>query len=389
MKWLSRRFEGVKEQFEEGGKLYKVWPLFDATETFLYRLPVRTVEGAHVRDAFDIKRMMMTVVLAIFPTIIFGMYNIGYQFYLAQGVNPAIAECFVKGAFVLVPMYAVVFVTGGLWEVVFALVRKHEINEGFFVTGTLIPLIMPPDISLWMVAAGTSFGVVMGKEVFGGTGMNIFNPALVARAFIFFAYPQAISGDNVWTLLDGKAVDAYTMATPLSVGTGATENIISSLQGHGYTLQNMFFGFIPGSVGETSTLLILIGGIFLIITGVGSWRIMVSVFAGGYVIALLMNSVSPSPESLMSLPPHYHFVMGGFAFGAVYMATDPVSASNTNAGKYVYGFLIGALAIIVRVMNPAFPEGMMLSILFMNLFSPLIDYGVMSIHMRRRMRRAA
>lgn len=389
MKWLSDRFKGVKEQFEEGGKFYNIWPLFDATETFLYRLPVKTREGAHVRDAFDIKRMMMTVVLAIFPTIIFGMYNTGYQHYLSRGMDPQIIECFVQGAIVLIPMYLVVFLSGGLWEVLFALVRKHEINEGFFVTGTLIPLIMPPTIPLWMVAAGTSFGVVMGKEVFGGTGMNVFNPALLARAFIFFAYPQAISGDTVWTLLDGKAVDAYTMATPLSAGVSASGDIIATLQSHGYTLQNMFLGFIPGSIGETSTLLILLGAFLLIVTGVGSWRIMLSVFAGGAAIAMLFNLVAPSPESLMALPPHYHFVMGGFAFGAVYMATDPVSASNTNTGKYIYGFLIGALAIVVRVMNPAFPEGMMLSILFMNLFAPLIDYGVIRANMRRRMRRAA
>ena len=389
MKWLSDRFKGVKEQFEEGGKFYNIWPLFDATETFLYRLPVRTRDGAHVRDAFDIKRMMMTVVLAIFPTIIFGMYNIGHQYYLSRGMDPQVIECFVRGAIVLIPMYLVVFVTGGLWEVLFALVRKHEINEGFFVTGTLIPLIMPPTIPLWMVAAGTSFGVVMGKEVFGGTGMNVFNPALVARAFIFFAYPQAISGDTVWTLLDGKAVDAYTMATPLSAGMSASSDIVATLQGHGYTLQNMFLGYIPGSIGETSTLLIMLGALLLIITGVGSWRIMLSVFAGGAAVAMLFNLVAPSADSLMALPPHYHFVMGGFAFGAVYMATDPVSASNTNTGKYIYGFLIGALAIVVRVMNPAFPEGMMLSILFMNLFAPLIDYGVIRTNMRRRMRRAA
>ncbi len=389
MKWLSDRFKGVKEQFEEGGKFYNIWPLFDATETFLYRLPVRTRDGAHVRDAFDIKRMMMTVVLAIFPTIIFGMYNIGHQYYLSRGMDPQVIECFVRGAIVLIPMYLVVFVTGGLWEVLFGLVRKHEINEGFFVTGTLIPLIMPPTIPLWMVAAGTSFGVVMGKEVFGGTGMNVFNPALVARAFIFFAYPQAISGDTVWTLLDGKAVDAYTMATPLSASMSASSDIVATLQGHGYTLQNMFLGYIPGSIGETSTLLIMLGALLLIITGVGSWRIMLSVFAGGAAVAMLFNLVAPSADSLMALPPHYHFVMGGFAFGAVYMATDPVSASNTNTGKYIYGFLIGALAIVVRVMNPAFPEGMMLSILFMNLFAPLIDYGVIRTNMRRRMRRAA
>jgi len=332
---------------------------------------------------------MMIVVLALFPSMAFGTYNVGYQFYASAGITAGHLECLLKGLWVVVPLYAVTFAVGGFWEVLFALVRGEEINEGFFVTGALIPLIMPPTIPLWQLALAVSFGVVLGKELFGGTGMNIFNPALVSRAFLFFAYPKSISGAGVWTLTGGTVVDAYTMATPLHLGIEPKGEIIAHLSASGFDFWRMFTGLEPGSIGETSVIAILIGAILLVATGVGSWRIIVSVFAGGAAMALVCNAFAPSPANVMALPAHYHFVMGGFAFGAVFMATDPVSAAGTNAGKYVYGFLIGVLTVLVRALNPAYPEGMMLAILFMNLFAPLIDFVVVRLNMRRRRLRAA
>ena len=379
----------IRSAFEKGGRFERLWPLVDAAETFFFRLPVRTAEGTHVRDAYDLKRMMMIVVLALFPSMAFGTYNVGYQFYASAGITAGHLECLLKGLWVVVPLYAVTFAVGGFWEVLFALVRGEEINEGFFVTGALIPLIMPPTIPLWQLALAVSFGVVLGKELFGGTGMNIFNPALVSRAFLFFAYPKSISGAGVWTLTGGTVVDAYTMATPLHLGIEPKGEIIAHLSASGFDFWRMFTGLEPGSIGETSVIAILIGAILLVATGVGSWRIIVSVFAGGAAMALVCNAFAPSPANVMALPAHYHFVMGGFAFGAVFMATDPVSAAGTNAGKYVYGFLIGVLTVLVRALNPAYPEGMMLAILFMNLFAPLIDFVVVRLNMRRRRLRAA
>ncbi len=381
---LERIFNKTRPHFEKGGRLEKLWPLFDAGETFLYRLPVRTAGGAHVRDAFDLKRMMMTVVLALVPSILFGTWNIGYQHYLSQGLKAEIVACFITGFRVIVPLYIVTFAVGGFWEALFAVIRREEINEGFFVTGFLIPLIVPPTIPLWQVAVAVSFGVVLGKEVFGGTGMNIFNPALVSRAFLFFAYPRSISGSEVWTLTGERIVDTYTMATPLWIGNGTAGNITEFLSTRGYDFWSLFWGLRPGSIGETCFPAIMAGALLLIVTGVGSWRIMASVFAGGWAMTAVVNLFAPSASSLLAIPFHYHMVMGGFAFGAVFMATDPVSAAGTNPGKFIYGFLIGALAILVRTLNPAYPEGMMLAILFMNLFAPLIDYIVVGIHVRRR-----
>lgn len=375
--------------FGKGGRLERFWPLVDAAETFFFRLPVRTTGGTHIRDAYDLKRMMMIVVVALFPSMIFGTYNVGYQFYASAGIPADHLACVLKGLAVIVPLYVVTFAVGGAWEVLFALIRGEEINEGFFVTGALIPLVMPPTIPLWQLALAVSFGVVLGKELFGGTGMNIFNPALVSRAFLFFAYPKSISGAGVWTLTGDRVVDAYTMATPLHLGIEPKGDIVAHLSANGFDFWRMFTGLEPGSIGETSTVAILIGALVLIITGVGSWRIIASVFAGGAAMAFLCNAFAPSPASVLALPAHYHFVMGGFAFGAVFMATDPVSAAGTNAGKYVYGFLIGVLTVMVRTLNPAYPEGMMLAILFMNLFAPLIDYTVVRLNMRRRVRRAA
>jgi Na+-transporting NADH:ubiquinone oxidoreductase subunit B len=337
---------------------------------------------------------MITVVLAMFPAIIFGMYNIGYQSFLAKGIEAGISECMWNGFLVMLPVIIVTYAVGLGWEILFAFVRKHEINEGFFVTGILFVLVLPPTIPLWQVAVAVSFGVIIGKEVFGGTGMNIFNPALTARAFIFFAYPGKISGDKVWTAVDlakDKLVDGYSGATPLLVASSSStgESAVDAVAAANFSLLDMFLGFIPGSMGETSFLAIFIGALILIITGVGSWRIMTAVTLGGIGTVLLMNwAAGPSSPAIFNLSPHYHLVMGGFAFGTVFMATDPVSASNTNTGKWIYGILIGMMAILIRVVNPAYPEGMMLAILFMNVFAPFIDYYVIKANMRRRLSRA-
>ncbi|MFZ5571283.1 MAG: NADH:ubiquinone reductase (Na(+)-transporting) subunit B [Thermodesulfobacteriota bacterium] len=385
---IDKIFNMLKPHFEEGGRIRAAWPLYDALQTLFYRLPVRTVAGVHLRDAYDLKRMMMTVVIALVPCALFGTYNTGYHHFLSRGMTPEFLPSMVEGLKVLVPLLVVTYTVGLTIEVVFAIVRKHEVSEGFFVSGMLITLIMPPTIPLWQVALATAFAVVLGKEVFGGTGMNIFNPALMARAFIFFAYPRSLSGHDVWTLTTGTPVDAYTMATPLAVAHETAFGVAEHLAEKGYGVWKMFIGLHPGCIGETSELAILLGAILLIGTGVGSWRIILSVFAGGAATVFLFNAVAPSPVSIMALPLQYHLVMGSFAFGAVFMATDPVSAASTNGGKYVYGFFIGVLIILVRVINPAYEEGTMLAILFMNLFAPLIDYTVLRIHMRRRRSRA-
>ncbi len=364
------------------------WPIYDALLTFFYRLPRPTTGGAHIRDAYDLKRMMMTVVIALVPCAFFGMYNLGHQHFLSQGLTPEFLPSMIEGLKVLAPLYAVTYAVGLSIELAFAIVRKHEMSEGFFVTGMLIPLIMPPTIPLWQLALATAFAVVLGKEVFGGTGMNIFNPALVARAFIFFAYPKSLSGHDVWTLTSGAPVDAFTMATPLAVAHEAAAGAMGHLADKGYGLWKLFIGLHPGCIGETSEAAILLGASILIATGVGSWRIIFSVFAGGAAAVFLFNALAPSPASIMALPLQYHLTMGSFAFGAVFMATDPVSAASTNGGKYVYGFCIGVLIILVRVLNPAYEEGTMLAILCMNVFAPLIDYTSLRIHMRRRRFRA-
>ena len=383
--WL----DSIEHHFEKGGRFEKWYALYEAADTFMYRPASVTRTTAHVRDGLDLKRMMMIVVLALFPSMAFGTYNVGYQFYASAGIAAGHLECLLKGLWVVVPLYAVTFAVGGFWEVLFALVRGEEINEGFFVTGALIPLIMPPTIPLWQLALAVSFGVVLGKELFGGTGMNIFNPALVSRAFLFFAYPKSISGAGVWTLTGGTVVDAYTMATPLHLGIEPKGEIIAHLSAYGFDFWRMFTGLEPGSIGETSAIAILIGAILLVATGVGSWRIIVSVFAGGAAMALVCNAFAPSPANVMALPAHYHFVMGGFAFGAVFMATDPVSSAFTQTGKLFYGFLIGLLCVLIRAINPAYPEGMMLAILFMNMFAPLIDHAVIAANKKRRAARHA
>jgi Na+-transporting NADH:ubiquinone oxidoreductase subunit B len=325
---------------------------------------------------------MTVVIIALLPALIFGAFNVGLQHFRSLGVCASIPTLLWFGFLKILPLIIVSYVVGLGIEFIAAQIRGHEINEGFLVTGLLIPLIMPVDIPLWMLALATAFAVILGKEVFGGTGMNVFNPALLARAFLFFSYPGWMTGDKVWTagLTAGKnIIDGFSGATPLSLcAAGETTKIPSFM--------HMFIGTIPGSIGETSTLAILIGALILIITGIGSWKIIVSVFAGGLSMGLLLNFISVNPY--MELPFYYHFVMGGFAFGAVFMATDPVSGSQTERGKWIYGFLIGVLSILIRVLNPAYPEGVMLAILLMNLFAPLIDYFVIQSSIKRRLKRA-
>jgi Na+-transporting NADH:ubiquinone oxidoreductase subunit B len=371
----------IKPNFQKGGRFSYLHSSFDAFETFLFVPNKTTSSGSHIRDYIDMKRTMSMVVLALVPTLLFGIWNVGYQHYLSHGVASTLWENVFFGALKVMPILIVSYAVGLGIEFAFAQIRGHEVNEGFLVSGFLIPLIVPPDTPLWMVALATAFAVVIGKEVFGGTGMNILNPALTARAFLFFAYPQDLSGDKVWI---AEKADAYSGATAL--GKLLTNEPLETLP----SASDMFFGFIPGSIGETSTFLILLGGLLLILTGIGSWRIMISVFAGGYGLALLLNILGPiiAPDNnYMAIPAYYHMIMGGFAFGAVYMATDPVTASQTNRGKWIYGVLIGIVAVLIRVLNPAYPEGMMLAILLMNVFAPLIDHYVVEANIKKRLKR--
>ena len=380
MKFLRNILDKVGENFHEGGKLEKLYPLYDAIDTILYVPSETASNGPFVRDHVDVKRSMIFVVIALLPCLLFGIYNVGLQGAGALASEKSFFELFLSGAIAVLPMYAVVFTVGGLCEGVFAVIRKHEINEGFLVTGMLIPLTMPPTLPLWMLAIATLFGIIIGKEIFGGTGFNIFNPALTARAFVFFAYPTTMSGDKVW------ALEGMSGATPLLKVASSSGNDPYSLLGD-YSWMEMFMGFIPGSIGETSTLCVLIGAIFLIITGIGSWRTMSGVMIGMMFMTLILNQFGQligSTNPMLYIPPHYHFVMGSFAFGMVFMATDPVSSAHTKKGMWYYGILIGAMCVIIRAINPAYPEGMMLAILFANAFAPLFDYYVLEANVKRR-----
>ncbi|MDA3916379.1 MAG: NADH:ubiquinone reductase (Na(+)-transporting) subunit B [Deltaproteobacteria bacterium] len=393
---LRKLLDSAAPLFESGKKLEKFYPLYEAADTFIYTTKDRTSGLTHVRDGMDSKRMMMTVIVALFPAILFGMYNTGLQVsrgvlviglenvsdwhisfitFLGIAPNPdSISANLFLGFIYFLPIYIVTNVVGGAWEVLFSVVRKHEINEGMLVTGFLFPMILPATIPLWQVALGISFGIVIGKEIFGGVGKNILNPALTARAFLFFAYPGQISGDSAWI------IDGVSQATALSqVAAGGLTDI-------SYTWFQSFIGTIPGSFGETSTLAILIGAFVLIKTGIGSWRIMLSLLVMSVLTSLLFNIIGSDTNPAFMLSPLWHLVLGGLAFGAVFMATDPVSASMTAKGQYYYGGLIGVMVILIRVVNPAFPEGMMLAILFANLFAPLIDYFVVENHIKRRRR---
>ena len=367
MKGLRKIVDNIKPTFVEGGKLGFLASFFDAIETFLFVPNTTTKKGAHIRDCNDLKRTMTMVILALLPAFLFGCFNTGSQVGL-EGFN-----AFLYGLVRVLPMVAVSYIVGLGIEIVYAQIRKEEVAEGYLVTGLLIPMIMPVSTPLWMVALGVAFAVIFGKEVFGGTGMNVFNPALVARAFVFFAFTPQMSGEKVW-FSDWKMMGA----TDATTGATALEQLATKGEMQWSTL-DAFLGFIPGSFGETSTLCILLGGLFLLYTGVASWRTMLSVFVGGLAMGYLFQAVG-----LTEFPAYYHLLVGGFAFGAVFMATDPVTSAQTNTGKYIVGFLTGALAVMVRVVNPAYPEGMMLAILFMNALAPTIDYFVVEANIKRR-----
>ena len=406
MKFLRSIFDSQARHFGKGGKLEFAYPLYEMVDTFLYTPGTVTKGASHVRDGLDVKRMMTTVVIALLPCVFMAMYNTGYQAHLAisQGAQPletwqtSVAEwlgygawdptdvvaCIVHGVLYYLPVLIVTFAVGGGCEAVFALVRRHEINEGFLVTGMLFPLVLPPTIPLWQVAIGIAFGVIIGKEIFGGTGMNILNPALTARVFLFFAYPAQISGDQVW-IAANTGVDGLSGATWLAEAAVSGQAVLAE----GVEWWDAFLGFVPGSMGETSTAACLFGALVLIVSRVGSWRIMLGVAVGSYAATLLLNAVGSETHLLLNVSFEWHFVLGGWAFGAVFMATDPVSAAHSETGRYIYGFLIGVLAILIRVVNPAYPEGMMLAILFMNLFAALIDHFVVQANVKRRRARYA
>ncbi|VAX42497.1 Na(+)-translocating NADH-quinone reductase subunit B [hydrothermal vent metagenome] len=408
MKFMRGFLDRIEPSFKEGGKLEKLFPLYEMVDTFLYSPPDITRGASHVRDGIDLKRMMGTVAVALLPCIFMAFYNTGLQANLAMaqlgldttvgwrgsiihvlgvGYNPnSFMANIVHGGLFFLPVFLVCNIVGGVWEALFATIRKHEINEGFLVTGLLFPLILPPTIPLWQVAVGISFGVVFGKEVFGGTGKNFLNPALTARAFLYFAQASSMSGDAVWTAVDGNSG-----ATPLGAIANApladtmkvvTENL-------GITFQDAFWGTLPGSMGETSVAACLIGAFILIITGIGSWRIMLAVIGSAFGFALLFHGMGSSINPRFAMPANWHLVVGGLAFGAVFMATDPVSAAMTNGGKWVYGILIGFMTILIRLFNPGYAEGIMLAILFGNVFAPTIDYYVVQANIRRRIARNA
>jgi Na+-transporting NADH:ubiquinone oxidoreductase subunit B len=397
--------------FHKGGKLERMYPLYDAIDTFLYTPSTVTPGAAHVRDGIDLKRLMSLVVVSLIGPIFMAMYNTGYQAHLAieNGSAPLdtyqtmvmqwlglafatgdFAACLIHGALYFLPVMLTSYAVGGAWEGLFAQVRGHEINEGFLVTGMLFPLILPPTIPLWQVAIGISFGVVVGKEIFGGTGMNILNPALTARAFLFFAYPAEISGD-VW-LAAGPAGEAGAIPSP-DAFTGATWLATASVTGmaglDGVSWWDAFLGFVPGSMGETSALASLLGAVLLLVTGVASWRIMLAVTLGTIATAAGLNAIGSTTNLFFDVPFYWHMVLGGWMFGMVYMATDPISAAQTHTGKWIYGGLIGVLVVLIRVVNPAYPEGMMLAILFMNVFAATIDYFVLQANVKRRLARVA
>jgi Na+-transporting NADH:ubiquinone oxidoreductase subunit B len=386
--------------FEKGGKFERLYPLFEAGDTF-HRTPGDVTPSApHVRDSIDQKRLMIFVIYALIPCILFGIWNAGNQFNIANNVEDAtFMTDMLRGAAMVLPIIFVSYLVGGLWEVLFAITRRHEINEGFLVSGMLFPLVLPPTLPLWQVAVGISFGIVIGKEIFGGVGYNILNPALTARAFLFFAYPAQISGDKVWvgsasqspTFLNNllgvtpETTDVVTAATPLAIAAGAEQgtSAVEAMADQGFTLANMTIGNISGCIGSTSAIAIILGALFLIATGIGSWRIMLSGVIGCAAMGAIFNLL-PLDNPFAGLPFYYHLVMGGFLFAIVFMATDPVSASATNIGKYIYGFLIGALTVLIRVANPAYPEGAMLAVLFMNVMAPLVDHFVVQSHIKKR-----
>ncbi len=396
MKFLQQKFDQLKPLFEKGGKYEKFYPIYEGHRTIFFTPDeVTHANGTQIKDGADLKRVMMTVIISMIPCLIFGMWNVGHQHFLATGIEATLIDKFLIGALKVIPIVAVSYAVGLSIEFTFCVIYQRPVEEGFLVSGMLIPLVMPATIPLWQVALATAFAVIIGKEVFGGTGMNILNVALTARVFLYFAYPTEISGE-VWTYLgDGATVDGYSGATLLAIGAEAAGNgtnmmqvatSVSAWNAGMFDFWNLFLGIIPGSIGETSALMCLIGAVILIGTGVGSWKIILSVILGTLFMGTIFNLAAVN--SFMEMPAHYHLVIGGLAFGAVFMATDPVSASHTELGKWIYGFLIGVITVLIRVVNPAYPEGIMLAILFMNVFAPLIDFYVVEANKKRRLKRA-
>jgi len=381
MNFLLKKIKELEPKFQKGGRFEKLHSVFDGFSTFLYVPDKVTTKGSHIRDYMDMKRTMTVVIIALLPALLFGSYNIGLQHTRAFGIGEwTVMHMFWFGFLKVLPLIIVSYTVGLGIEFIAAQLRGHEINEGYLVTGMLIPLIMPVDVPLWMLAVSVAFAVIIGKEVFGGTGMNILNPALTARAFLFFSYPAWMTGDKVWIegLVKGGALDGFSGSTPLALAKlDEFEKMPSAME--------MFTGTIPGSVGETSVIAILIGAFILLITGVGSWRIMLSMTLGALGMGLLLNATGGNEYT--QIPAYYHLIMGGFAFGTVFMATDPVTAAQTNTGKYIYGALTGIMVVIIRVFNPAYPEGTMLAILLMNVFAPLIDHFVVNANIKRRLKR--
>ena len=376
MSFIRKNLDKIKKPFEKGGKLEKFYPAFDAFETFLFVPNHTTKSGAHIRDAVDLKRTMVTVIIALIPALIYGIYNTGYQYFIQSGLDFTFLDAFLHGSYKILPMIAVSYAVGLAIEFGFAVYRGHQVNEGYLVTGLLIPMIMPVDMPLWMLAISVIFAVLIGKEAFGGTGMNILNPALTARAFAFFAYPTYMSGDKVW-VSEASNIDGISGETILGALAGGQNIDYSSVQ--------MFWGSIPGSIAETSTLFVLVGAVMLLYTGVASWRIMLGSLIGASLVGFLFNLWGAN--ELMSFEWYNHLIVGGFAFGIVFMATDPVSAAQTQRGKWIYGLLIGVLCILIRVFNPAYPEGVMLAILLMNVFAPTIDHYVIQSNINKRRKR--
>ena len=399
MNFLKKILAESGKLFQEGKPLSFAYPLWEATDTILFSTDSQNKSGPHIRDNMDIKRTMFFVVIALIPCYLFGAYNIGYLNSAAMGVSSSVMNDFIIGMTYVLPILIITFIAGAICEISFAIIRKHEINEGFLVSCALIPLTMPPDVPLWQVSMGTSFGIIIGKEIFGGVGTNVFNPALTARAFMYFAFPTKISGDKVWAV----GPDGYSGATALAIPANPVEydtasNLFAASTQFDYSLMNMFWGLIPGSIGETNKLLILLGAIFLIYCGITSWRIMVSCVLGLVFTSVLFNLLSyltvdgilqsgGTPNAMLTITPLQHILIGSFLFGTVFMATEPVTSSHTNTGRWIYGFLIGVLTVIIRSINPAYPEGVFLAILIMNMFAPLIDYYVIQSNIKMRLNR--
>ena len=402
MNFLRNILKQSGKLFEEGKPLSWAYPVWEATDTILFSTDKQTSSGPHIRDNMDIKRVMFSVVIALIPCYLFGAYNIGYLNALALEVSRSMIENFIFGMSYVLPILIVTFVSGAICELSFAIIRKHEVNEGFLVTCALIPLTMPPDVPLWQVFIGTAFGIIIGKEIFGGVGTNIFNPALTARAFMYFAFPTKMSGDKIWAIQP----DGYTGATALAIPANPTEADIANLSSNGlditafnlldqstpfdFSLWNMFWGLIPGSIGETNKLIILIGAAFLIYIGIASWRTMLASVIGLVFTASIFNLLSGySTNAMLTITPLEHLLIGSFLFGVVFMATEPVTSAHTEKGKWIYGFMIGVLTVLIRSINPAYPEGVMLAILIMNMFGPLIDYYVVKSNINMRIARNA